>query len=189
MIEKMETKLKKFQGDGSRVRCFAHVVNLVARSVISQFDVPKSKENSASDHEKAKERSAAKDDVLDAPELDEDGYEVPMAADSGDVEDIDAILAGGDEDLQKKLAAVRALAGDLEEQRQKQRQEEAPEEQVNDEEDDGWVDERWSLDEDELKELSKEVMPARRMLVKVCGCLLVHVLQSRGVGPPISEAN
>jgi hypothetical protein len=162
MIEKMSQMRTEFQGDGSRVRCFAHIVNLVAKSVITQFDLPKKKTNSFQDHENIHKRTAADDD-----ELDEDGYEVLGWGEDGNVADIDAILTGGDPALMAKLANIRRLAGSLDDEQQRQREEEAPEEHVNDEEDDGWIDERWSMDDDELKGLAAEVMPARQMLVKV----------------------
>jgi len=91
---------------------------------------------------------------------------------------IEEVLASGDADVAAALVAIRRLAGNLDDQLEREQDEEAPEEHVNDEEDDGWIDERWSMDPEELKELATEVMRARRMLVKVsytvgvCGSML-----------------
>ena len=38
MIKRLATLLPDFEGQPSRVRCFAHVLNLVAKSLIRQFD-------------------------------------------------------------------------------------------------------------------------------------------------------
>ncbi len=163
MIDRMQDQLLTFQGDATRVRCFVHVVNLVAKSVITQFDLPKKKSNSVTAHAACKKRSA-----IDSEELDED--EVAWIIGSGDDASegtIEEVLAGGDADVAAALVVIRCLAGNLDDQLERERDEEAPEERVNDGEDDGWIDERWSMDPEELKELATEVMPARRMLVKV----------------------
>lgn len=44
MIDELDTLLEKFSGVESRTRCFAHIVNLIAQTVIRQFDVPKAKD-------------------------------------------------------------------------------------------------------------------------------------------------
>lgn len=41
MVSELEKMLPEFPGEAARTRCFAHIVNLVAKSVIKQFDAPK----------------------------------------------------------------------------------------------------------------------------------------------------
>jgi hypothetical protein len=41
MIQEMEDLLPDFAGNASHIRCFLHVVNLVAKSLLKQFDLPK----------------------------------------------------------------------------------------------------------------------------------------------------
>ena len=41
MIDELPTLIKKFAGGRGQVHCFAHVVNLVAKSILKQFDVLK----------------------------------------------------------------------------------------------------------------------------------------------------
>ena len=41
MIDKLKEVLKDFQGKRGQVQCFMHVINLIAKSIIKQFDVPK----------------------------------------------------------------------------------------------------------------------------------------------------
>lgn len=43
MIDKLKYLLPDFPGQASRTRCFAHIVNLVAKTAIRQFDVPEGK--------------------------------------------------------------------------------------------------------------------------------------------------
>jgi hypothetical protein len=40
MTNELENLLPEFSGAVSRTRCFAHIVNLVAKTVICQFDMP-----------------------------------------------------------------------------------------------------------------------------------------------------
>lgn len=43
MIKILSEQLEGFEGAIGRVRCFAHVLNLVVKSLLHQFDVPKGK--------------------------------------------------------------------------------------------------------------------------------------------------
>jgi hypothetical protein len=41
MIEELADLLDDFPGEANRTRCFAHILNLVAKNIMKQFDVPK----------------------------------------------------------------------------------------------------------------------------------------------------
>jgi hypothetical protein len=41
MVEELGDLIAAFPGEANRTRCFAHIINLIAKSVIKQFDVPK----------------------------------------------------------------------------------------------------------------------------------------------------
>jgi hypothetical protein len=41
MIDELADLLEAFPGAANRTRCFTHILNLVAKSIIKQFDVPK----------------------------------------------------------------------------------------------------------------------------------------------------
>ncbi len=41
MVEELAQRIPSFSGQTSHVRCFAHVVNLVTKSLLKQFDSPK----------------------------------------------------------------------------------------------------------------------------------------------------
>lgn len=44
MIEELALWVPKFEGDYNCVCCFAHIINLIAKSLLRQFDVQKGKE-------------------------------------------------------------------------------------------------------------------------------------------------
>ncbi len=54
MINELSNLLPNFPGAPNRCRCFLHIVNLVAKSVLKQFDVPDDRADAAlnqADHE------------------------------------------------------------------------------------------------------------------------------------------
>ena len=115
MVIELARILKAFPGATNRTRCFAHILNLVARSIIRQFDVPKSKDDGALDDE----------------------------------------LAG--------------LAADLEldeEEGSDEADDEA--EEVEDDNLEGWVDERAGMSKSDRDALDISVRPVKLVLVKVC---------------------
>jgi hypothetical protein len=49
MIDELSELLEEFPGSANRTRCFNHILNLVAKSVMKQFDVPKARAGEALD--------------------------------------------------------------------------------------------------------------------------------------------
>ena len=49
MIDELAELLEEFPGVANRTRCFTHILNLVAKSVMKQFDLPKAKAGEALD--------------------------------------------------------------------------------------------------------------------------------------------
>ena len=43
MIEHLATLIESFPGTANQTRCFTHILNLIAKSVLRQFEAPKSK--------------------------------------------------------------------------------------------------------------------------------------------------
>jgi hypothetical protein len=41
MIEHLSTLIENFPGAANQTRCFTHILNLVAKSILRQFDTPK----------------------------------------------------------------------------------------------------------------------------------------------------
>lgn len=81
MVDTLGLNVPAFEGAIGHVRCFAHVVNLVAKSLLRQFDVPKARAEQVLDEE---------DRAL--YELAEEDEEAPAAVDG---EDLDPVGAGG----------------------------------------------------------------------------------------------
>ena len=46
MIEELTSLLDGFPGPANQTQCFLHILNLIVKSIIWQFDLPKSKETS-----------------------------------------------------------------------------------------------------------------------------------------------
>ena len=44
MVKELEKSLVNFPGEASRTRCFCHIINLVAKSIIMQFDALKNQQ-------------------------------------------------------------------------------------------------------------------------------------------------
>jgi hypothetical protein len=49
MIDDLEDLVKGFSGAPNRTRCFAHIINLIAQTIIRQFDIPKDKDGGSAD--------------------------------------------------------------------------------------------------------------------------------------------
>ncbi len=49
MIDELAIQLDDFSGSASRVWCFAHILNLVVKSIMRQFDVPDKKKGDVAD--------------------------------------------------------------------------------------------------------------------------------------------
>lgn len=117
MITELAELIEDFPGPANQTRCFTHVLNLVVKSIIRQFDLPKSKGGKN--------------------QMDEGAEELLSLADNIDVEE-DIVSRDGED----------GVAGE-------------------DDNIEGWIDERALLDEDDLDELEKRVEPVRLLLTKV----------------------
>jgi hypothetical protein len=121
MIDKLARRLLDFPGRSNRARCFTHILNLVVKSIMHQFDVPSTK-------------SAVTD---------------------------------------KWTHELNELAGDIEaEELETQAEEENSQDELDEEgpcpdNDEGWVDERDDMSEEEINELEESIQPIRVLLTKV----------------------
>src|SRR6266481_8716404 len=46
MVEELAMCVTEFPGQANHTHCFAHIINLVAKSLLKQFDLPENKEGS-----------------------------------------------------------------------------------------------------------------------------------------------
>jgi hypothetical protein len=77
MVNKLAETVPDFTGEANRVRCFAHVLNLIAKTVIKQFDIPRK----------------------DSCECNEDDDVLAVLTEGIDREEIETRLMSRDEDL------------------------------------------------------------------------------------------
>ncbi|KAF8061425.1 hypothetical protein FPV67DRAFT_1397745, partial [Lyophyllum atratum] len=49
MVNELEKLIDEFPGEANLIRCFNHIVSLVAKRAVRQFDVPKDKADAALD--------------------------------------------------------------------------------------------------------------------------------------------
>lgn len=138
MVDELEKCLPAFSSV-NRTRCFAHILNLIAKLILKLFDIkPKKK--------KAKTDGDGNGDGADDDE-DEDEEEVELS------------------DEERELLE---LAGDIEEEELATRLNQADDNEVDDnDDDDGWVDEVAELTAEEQETLKESIRPVSRMLVKV----------------------
>ena len=118
MIKELAYLIDDFPGPANQTRCFTHILNLVVKSIIRQFDLPKSKS------------------------------------------DLDDVLNAGTREL-------LSLAGNIDFEENESARD--GEEGVAGEEDniEGWIDERTLMDEEDLNTLEESVDPVRVLLTKV----------------------
>lgn len=115
MIAELANLLDDFPGPANQTRCFTHILNLVVKSVIRQFDLPKSK---------------------------------------------------GDKILDDAAKELLSLAGNIEFEEEELARRDGNEEE-NDDNVEGWIDERTLMTDIELEELDGSVEPVRLLLTKV----------------------
>lgn len=120
MVDHLAELLEAFGGDFARTRCFLHILNLTAKSLIKQFDV------------KA---------VQDAEQVDEDVRRLLELAQELEAEETEASAS-------REGSGVGEEDGD----------------ELDD--DDDWVDEVASLDDEERAEFEEEVRPVKMTLAK-----------------------
>ena len=84
MVKELANLLDDFPGPANQTRCFLHILNLVVKSIIRQFDLPKSKKTSDDEDE-------------DDPTLDAATAELLKLAADIDLEEQITMSAGDDE--------------------------------------------------------------------------------------------
>lgn len=89
MIRQLEELVDAFKGPESQTRCFTHILNLIAKSVIRQFDVPKAR---ARDNEVFDEATMALIEL--AGNIDVEEQEMAESRDDGDDDEDDENVEG-----------------------------------------------------------------------------------------------
>jgi hypothetical protein len=68
MIETLTNLISKFPGAANRVRCMAHIVNLVSKIILRQFDASKKTKRPMNDQANVEVNDDASDDEVEADE-------------------------------------------------------------------------------------------------------------------------
>jgi len=118
MVDKLAMLIPEFEGEASHTRCFLHTINLVAKSLIREFDVSKK------DAEQAWEEAAADSDVLialsseiemeDRQTMDQYGANIteeddPQDNDEGWVNEVDLLTDEQSVELQTNIRPVKLV--------------------------------------------------------------------------------
>jgi hypothetical protein len=109
MIDKLEEILTEFSGPASQMCCFAHIINLIAKTIISQFDVSKFKDDTLSNKVMKELKELARD--INAEELMMRASE--SKEDDMDDEDDDNVEGWVDECEEIEEWELEALDGDV----------------------------------------------------------------------------
>ena len=100
MITALANILRHFPGPTNRVHCMAHIVNLVVKIILQQFDIP-SKKNRESDDDPAADDS----DLADlAQDLEKEETEMDNGDNAEDMEDIANDVIDIEESLREDIA-------------------------------------------------------------------------------------
>jgi hypothetical protein len=109
MITSLASVLERYPGQANHVRCFAHILNLVVKVILRQFDAPKKKkaESAATESEKSLAELTKDIKIEEMDDDDDDGT-------SADAQGRDEVGDGVTEsEIEEVLPAVKAaMAGD-----------------------------------------------------------------------------
>ena len=112
MIDKLSNLISSFPGSANRARCFNHVIVLVTKSSIRQFDIPKGKADAALDEAERELRELA--EGLDIEEVEMAGeWEAPEDDDDenaeGWVDEVAHLSVANREELDANVRPIRLL--------------------------------------------------------------------------------
>jgi len=112
MIDELVDLLPNFPGAANRCRCFLHIVNLVAKTLLKQFEVPKKDVNSALDAaEQALLELSAGIDMEEMVTLAEGGLGDSNDADGieGWINEVDELSEEDSDELSQRIQPVRLV--------------------------------------------------------------------------------
>ena len=113
MIDRLGDRIKSFPGSANCARCFNHVVALVAKSSICQFDVPKGQADAALD-EAERELIDLAEGIDIEDETTQGEWEVPDDDDDGEngegwVDEVAALSVADREELEANVRPIRLV--------------------------------------------------------------------------------
>ena len=126
MVESMATIMSHFSGEANRARCLAHIVNLVAKIILRQFDMSKKKKKKNLPDETDTANDANKDQEDEDPDdfdeqeeriLDKEEKEMEEGDDDDDVQedstslerDIEIMEAAMEDEIEEVVRNVKPV--------------------------------------------------------------------------------
>ena len=112
MIDELANLLDDFPGSANQTRCFTHVLNLVVKSIIKQFDLPKEQGDQVLDEAAEELLNLAGDIELEEELSAEDGEEGEEGEDDnneGWVDERDTMTATELKELDTQVRPIRLL--------------------------------------------------------------------------------
>ena len=111
MVTELVNLIEEFPGPANQTQCFTHVLNLVMKSIIKQFDLPNSKSGKIFDDAIKELLSLAGNIEFEEDELSRDGEDGIAGEDDGVEGWIDECTSMYEdlEELEKKVEPVRVL--------------------------------------------------------------------------------
>jgi hypothetical protein len=101
MVESLKDLLEVFPGESNRTRCFDHIVNLIAKSIIRQFDVSKARATGKESFDEALKELMVYAEDLDKEELEtREGDSERREGDDSDDDNTDGWVDERDEMLE-----------------------------------------------------------------------------------------
>jgi hypothetical protein len=114
MIESLATIMSDFAGEANRARCLAHIVNLVVKIILRQFDVPKKKEKK--DERAPNPDLASGDQVEVQPEIIGDDDDELLRVLDKEEKEMDDTGEADDEDSENLLRDIERIEEAMEEE-------------------------------------------------------------------------
>jgi len=112
MIDELANLLDDFPGSANQTRCFTHVLNLVVKSIIKQFDLPKARGDQVLDAAAEELLNLAGDIELEEEVSAEDGEDGEDGEDDnieGWVDERDTMTATELKELDTQVRPIRLL--------------------------------------------------------------------------------
>ena len=113
MVDKLSTLLHEFPGEANRMRCFLHIVNLVVKQLLKQFDVPRKDADSVLDEaEQQLLELAAGIDIEELVTSAEQGAGLGSEGNDdidGWVDEMEALDSDEREELEKSVQPIRLV--------------------------------------------------------------------------------
>jgi hypothetical protein len=110
MIKELAKALPDWSAD-KRTRCFAHIINLVAKSLLKQFDNPtKESEEYSNDERDLRELAAGLDEEEQQMLQETDADDDDMQGDDNEIGWVDELVEMNDDDRNKLLKSIRPVS-------------------------------------------------------------------------------